>query len=333
MTVPTKTLPLVSVVAAVYNGRRYLRQSVQSVLSQEGVELEFVVVDDGSTDGSGDVLAELAAADPRLRVLRQENQGLTRALIRGCAEARGELIARHDADDLSLPARLRRQAERLAGDAELSMVSCSAEAIGPEDEPLYLSQRSEDSPDLRDFDFRSWQAPPAHGTVMFRRSAYRRAGGYREEFYFAQDMDLWLRMNEIGHVAFLRDVLYAYRVSESCISNRHRPLQRELARLVHACHEARRQAQSEAPLLQAARTMRPGQQGPQGADPTGGAYFIGRCLLRRGDRRARRYFRRVLVQRPLHLRAWVSLAASYLPRPAAAHETSRVAAGACTLQS
>src|SRR5882672_1702517 len=101
--------PLVSVVTSTYNGASYLENSLQSVLDQTGVQFELIVVDDGSTDGSAEILARLAGKDSRLRLLRQKNQGLTRALIRGCAEARGTYIARHDSDDLSLPGRLEKQ--------------------------------------------------------------------------------------------------------------------------------------------------------------------------------------------------------------------------------
>src|SRR5438128_1485891 len=114
-------LPVVSVVTSVYNGERYLLPSLESVLGQQGVDLELVVVNDGSTDRTGQILDDLASRDNRLRVLHQTNRGLTEALARGCSEARGRYIARHDADDLSLPGRLRRQQRLLDGDPGLSM--------------------------------------------------------------------------------------------------------------------------------------------------------------------------------------------------------------------
>jgi len=98
--------PEVSVVMGVYNGAEHLEQTLASILSQEGCDLEFIVVDDGSTDDTGSILDAWAAQDKRLRVIHQQNTGLTRALIRGCAEARGEFIARQDAGDVSLPGRL-----------------------------------------------------------------------------------------------------------------------------------------------------------------------------------------------------------------------------------
>lgn len=91
--------PTVSVVMSVFNGARYLSASIASILSQEDVDFELIIVDDGSTDATPGLLAEFAARDARVRVIRQDNSGITQALIRGCAAARGTFIARQDADD------------------------------------------------------------------------------------------------------------------------------------------------------------------------------------------------------------------------------------------
>ena len=87
---------------SVYNGASNLAATMDSILSQEGVEFEFIVVNDGSTDATGEILDDYARRDNRVRVIHQENTGLTRALIRGCAAASGEFIARQDAGDVSL---------------------------------------------------------------------------------------------------------------------------------------------------------------------------------------------------------------------------------------
>ena len=88
--------PLISVVMSVFNDAQHVATALDSVLSQEAVDLEFIVIDDGSTDGTGQILDGYAARDPRLRVIHQENSGLTRSLIRGCNQARGKYIARQD---------------------------------------------------------------------------------------------------------------------------------------------------------------------------------------------------------------------------------------------
>src|SRR5689334_13931050 len=100
--------PDVSVVMSVYNDARYLRDSIESILRQEGVTLEFIVIDDGSTDGSAAILDEFATKDSRLKVVHQQNRGLTLSLISGCAMARGRYIARQDSDDISFSNRLRK---------------------------------------------------------------------------------------------------------------------------------------------------------------------------------------------------------------------------------
>ena len=104
----------ISVVMSVHNGGSDLADTMNSILSQERVQLEFIVVNDGSTDQTGQILDEYMRRDNRVRVIHQENTGLTRALIRGCAAATGEFIARQDAGDRSLPGRLRLQADTLA---------------------------------------------------------------------------------------------------------------------------------------------------------------------------------------------------------------------------
>jgi len=128
--------PEVSVVMSVYNGAEHLETTLASILSQEGCEFEFIVVDDGSTDGTSRILDEWAARDSRLRIIHQQNTGLTRALIRGCAEARGEFIARQDAGDVSLPGRLAAQCACLRTHTDTVMVSSGACFRGPADEKL-----------------------------------------------------------------------------------------------------------------------------------------------------------------------------------------------------
>src|SRR5215467_1447738 len=124
-----KTYPEVSVVMSVYNGASHLVATLDSILSQEGVEFEFIVVNDGSTDNSGQILDEYAQRDSRLRVIQQDNTGLTRALIRGCDAARGEFIARQDAGDISLPGRLKSQVIVLRDQEDCIFVSCWTDIV------------------------------------------------------------------------------------------------------------------------------------------------------------------------------------------------------------
>src|SRR5262245_14778340 len=99
---PMTVAPEVSVVMSVFNGEQYLHESINCILNQQGVDFELVIIDDGSIDSTPRILADYARQDARIRLLTQQNMGLTAALIRGCAAARGEFIARQDVDDLSL---------------------------------------------------------------------------------------------------------------------------------------------------------------------------------------------------------------------------------------
>jgi glycosyltransferase involved in cell wall biosynthesis len=260
-------VPLVSVVSAVYNGERYLRESLESVLSQQGVDLEFIVVDDGSTDSTPAILADSSTRDSRLRILTQENRGLTVALIRGCAEARGELIARHDAGDVSLPGRLIRQTEMLLGNSGAAMVSCGTRFLGPEMEALFEVRQDPTTatPLLRTRDGRRLRGPSHHGATMFRRNAYESAGGYREEFYFAQDLDLWVRLAEVGEHIVMPEILYEASVTLSSVSQRHRREQRAATRVIAKCAARRSAGQAEGPILELAWKIRPSR-----ASRTGG---------------------------------------------------------------
>ena len=198
-------IPL-SVVMSVYNGAAYIQAALDSVLHQTHVDFEFIVIDDGSTDATAEILQDSCWTDSRIKLIRQENRGLTKSLIRGCAAAQGTFIARQDADDISHPDRLQQQVMALREDPELSFVSCWSRAIGPADELLYETQGSQDAKAARD-DLLSCRASPCHGSVMFRRAIYEAVGGYRAQFRLAQDLDLWLRMAAAGKFFYLPELL------------------------------------------------------------------------------------------------------------------------------
>src|SRR5258706_542650 len=132
----------ISVVMGVYNGASTLESTLDSILGQTERDFEFIVVDDGSTDATPAILEAYAARDSHIRVIRQENAGLTRALMAGCAAARGVYIARHDAGDLSHPRRFEIQKRALDADAGIVFASCATQFAGPELEPLYVARPS-----------------------------------------------------------------------------------------------------------------------------------------------------------------------------------------------
>jgi glycosyltransferase involved in cell wall biosynthesis len=304
--------PEVSVVMAVYNGLADLAETLDSILKQAGCVFEVIVVDDGSSDGSGSLLDAMAGADARIVAIHQANQGLTRALMRGCEIARGEFIARQDVGDLSLPGRLAAQAAFLRKHPGCAFVACQHAALGPAGEHLSRGASEHDTTGstLRNRDGKA-QVSPHHGSVMFRRSTYAQAGGYRPQFYFAQDVDLWSRLIEHGDLGWVPGVLYQVKFDLASITARHRSAQQRLRDLVAQAVQLRREGLSEAEILRQAAEIRPGAKmtGEASAAASRGqaAYFVGSCLAQMNDPRGRAYLRESLRHNPLHFKSWIKL--------------------------
>ena len=299
-------VPDVSVVMSVYNGAASLPATLDSVLAQEGCDFEFIVVDDGSSDGAERILDVYAARDSRLRVIHQANTGLTRALVAGCAAARGDFIARQDAGDVSLPGRLRLQQTLLRERTDVVLVCSACRVLGPRGELLFELSREGDgfSKGLSRLDINHIKGPPHHGTTMFRREAYLRVGGYRPTFVVAQDIDLWLRLAEIGHCWGLKEVGYEATLEANSISGRRRDEQIRLGALAVEAAKVRRAGGNDQALLDA--TIPPVKQPRKPMSKREKAkflYFIGSCLRDRDVASARSYFRESVKTDPLFLKA------------------------------
>lgn len=309
--------PEVSVVVGVFNSVNTLPTTLDSILSQEGIDLEVVVVDDGSFDGSGDILRDYAARDRRLDVLKQENMGLTRALIRGCEVARGEFIGRQDAGgDTSLPGRFAHQIAFLRSHAETVMTACGTRFIGPEGELLYAVCHSgrELHDQLRATSFGRLRGPSHHGAVMFRKDAYRRVGGYRDAFRVAQDLDLWSRMAETGLCLATPNILYQARLTKESISSLNQREQMRAARAILLCAEARREGREESFILERLRGVKVKKRSAMTGRMQEARfyYFVGSMLRERESHHAAAYFLRALFSWPLYPRAWFRFLRSFL---------------------
>jgi glycosyltransferase involved in cell wall biosynthesis len=309
--------PIVSVVMSVYNGADFLDRTLDSILGQTGVDLEFVVVNDGSTDGTAEVLDHRSAKDPRLVVLHQVNTGLTIALQRGCEKARGRYIARQDAGgDISLPGRLQRQLELLDSRPEAVMVSCGTRFVGPEAQLLFdvVQNDSELKKGLGTLSIPGIRGPSHHGSTMFTRQAYEQVGGYRPGYVVAQDMDLWLRLFELGACLAMPEVLYQARVASGTISSRLQGRQVAYGMAAIEAARSRRQGQGEPPFPLSRNSW--AHVGLR-ADPhevSAMHYFLGSCLMHHDRSEARKHFWLALKHRPLHLKAWMRAVRSYLLR-------------------
>jgi len=216
------------VVLPVFNGATTVRAAIDSALSQAGVEVELVVIDDGSTDATPAVLAGYAT-DGRVKILRQEpNQGLVAALNRGVAAASHELIARLDADDVALPGRLAHQAAAFAADPGLVLHATAYARTLPDGTVLRTP-----SPPLTHGGLAMASAAGnrlCHSAVTFRRSALQAAGGYHADRYPVEDFDLWLRLLAIGRFEGSDMVGTRYLVNPDGISQQHATRQMDLMR-------------------------------------------------------------------------------------------------------
>jgi hypothetical protein len=219
--------PRVSVVMAVHNGEPYLPETIRSVLGQTYEDFEFVVVDDGSTDTSRATVESFA--DARIRLFANEsNVGLTRSLNRGLAEARGEFVARIDADDVALPARLARQVAFLDRRPDVALAGSSLAEIGPDGRRGATHHLPTGHLQLR------WSllfhCPFVHSAVMWRREEVVDAvGSYDESFRYAMDWEYWSRIGTRFRVANQREVQVRYRLGPHSMTESHPAVTQEVA--------------------------------------------------------------------------------------------------------
>ena len=202
--------PVISVLMPAYNTERYVAEAVESILGQTFTEFEFIIVDDGSTDGSLAVLRRYAAQDSRIRLVSRPNTGIVGALNEGLSLAQGELIARMDGDDVSLPKRLELQVAYLDDHPRCVAVGCRVLMVDPDGAPLRITCEELEHDEIVAAELRGWTAIE-NASATYRRCAVMEAGGYRKECETAEDLDLFLRLAERGDLANLPDVLYEYR--------------------------------------------------------------------------------------------------------------------------
>lgn len=242
--------PQVSVVMSVHDGERFLAPAVLSILGQTLPAFEFIVVDDGSQDGSAAMLERLAARDARVRLFRRPHAGLVAALNFGCAQARGRYLARMDADDVALPRRLARQVAHLDSYPRVAALGTAAEFIDAQDRPLPGEPTLVGHARLTQA-LHAGTCPLIHPSVTMRRALFEAVGGYRRGAPHAEDFDLWLRLGEVGELDNLPEPLLRYRRHAQQVSIRHFRQQALSNLAARASARARRAGRAD-PLAHAA---------------------------------------------------------------------------------
>ena len=225
----------ISVIMSVYNGAPHIHASIQSILQQSFTNFELLVLNDGSTDSSSQILNGLAASDPRIRLIERENRGLVASLNELIAAAKSPLLARMDSDDIAMPDRLGLQFEYLAANPGIGIIGTNTHDL---DENGFLQKAVERYPlTPQDARLSLRNGPPVcHPSVMMRTDIIRALGGYRAAFRHAEDYDLWLRASLVTDICNLPDRLLLYRRSPQQISQKHAAEQAKAAAVAWLDH-------------------------------------------------------------------------------------------------
>ena len=225
----------VTIIMPVYNAERYLAGALQSLLAQTFSEFQLLAIDDGSTDESLSILRRYARHDLRIRIVSRENRGLVATLNEGLHLSRSELVARMDSDDMSLPCRLEWQVAHMEAHPDVVCLGGYYDLIDHRGRLLTTMKPPTDHAGIEK-EMLAGHTPICHPSAMVRRQIALKAGGYDPSMMLAEDLDLWLRMGELGMLANLPMSLVRYRLHGASVSERAGLRQRQTAR--QACERA-----------------------------------------------------------------------------------------------
>jgi len=208
-------MPLVSVVMPVYNCEKFLSFAIDSILGQTLRDFEFIIINDGSSDSSENIMS--AYVDSRIKLIRNEtNLGITRSLNRGIHAATGKYICRMDADDVSMPERLELQVKFMEDNEDIALAGSNAILINSDGVKVSEERYPGSAREIKKTIF--VHNPFAHGTIMLRTSVMNECGEYDSRFLHNEDYDLWLRIAARYPLANLQEFLLQRRIHESNIT-------------------------------------------------------------------------------------------------------------------
>ena len=229
-------VPVISVVMSVYNGEKYLRESIESILGQTYKNFEFIIINDGSTDSTREIV--LSYDDPRIYLIdNEENIGLTKSLNKGLKIARGEYIARMDADDVSMPDRFENQMDFLNCHRDYAVVGTFLKVIDENSKVIFTAEKPTQYADIREFLNRDNCI--GHGSAMIRKTCLQSVGFYDESIEKSQDYELWLRISQNYRLANIPQYLYMWRSHKENISAKHRNAQKHFVEMIKTRFEGK----------------------------------------------------------------------------------------------
>ena len=297
--------PIVSVVMPVYNTEAYIADSIDSILGQTFVDWELICVDDGSSDGSLGILRRYEGADLRVRVITRPNTGVARARNDGMDVAAGRYIAVMDSDDVALPERLRRQVDYMESNPECVCLGAAVKVVGPDLMPIADEYKALDHETLDCQTLAGWGDAIRHPVAMYRTKAIRAIGGYCEDYLNNEDIDLHLRLAEVGRIANLPDILLLYRWRVGSLSRSSGALQDQYRRRI--CNDARiRRGLPVGPELDCKHAL------SQPDDGRGSWAYWSHCAFNAGYvKTSRRYAWRAIRSEPLAVSSWKAVLREY----------------------
>jgi glycosyltransferase involved in cell wall biosynthesis len=203
---------------SVYNGAAFIREAISSILNQSFSQFEFIIIDDGSMDNSAEIVKEFS--DDRIRFFQDRNRGLSTALNQGIRLAKCDWIARMDADDIALPHRLQHQWEYVCQHPDVVAVGGIVHLIDADNHKLGRSQipPCDHEGILTNLLHPATRHGLAHSSVMMRKEAVVKCGGYRKEFLCSEDRDLWLRLSRVGKLSCLPEAVLLLRKHDQGVS-------------------------------------------------------------------------------------------------------------------
>lgn len=208
--------PMVTVLMSVYNGEKFLKEAIESILTQTFTDFEFLIINDGSTDDSVKIIESFR--DSRIRLINNEkNLKLIASLNKGISLARGRYIARMDSDDISMPERLEKEVDFLEKSLDYGLVGTCFTVIDGEGKEQYNVTYPSNN-DLIKL-FLSLNCPLAHGSVMGRTELFKQNLYGSKEYFAVEDYELWTRMAKVTKIYNIPEYLFKYRIYGESFSN------------------------------------------------------------------------------------------------------------------
>ncbi len=219
--------PLVSILMPAYNAEKYIAEAIQSILNQTFTDFELVIVNDGSTDSTEQIIKSFK--DERIRYYYQTNKGVATALNYGLKYCRGKFVRRHDADDISTPGALKEQIEFILNHKDVALISSrqvymtengkKCKKYGLPNDNFFKGKEYREI-NLDDFTYKS-SSPIVHGSALFDKDLVYKLGNYRPEFITSEDNDLWTRILEHKKIIVLNAKHYFQRLHGSSATKKH----------------------------------------------------------------------------------------------------------------